>query len=247
MRKAPNEKLIETLFNYNALRFLEREGVTLYTPSTREEFASGYDAKLMGVSGFDELYVQFKTPYLLENDGRSVPTTPHQHARLLHYPPNAAYYVTHTFEGIDQIQELQRTRTSPVEFLHRYFAIEANHFEEDVTRLRYYVYNPEHPEEIRYKRRVDPGRNPARPVDDNDWLNGEELLSRFARGEIGARVQLVVLDDVDGFSATEANQSTLTAKRRSELWVMSPDQALKIGPGDDEEGRWGEFFRRNFQ
>ena len=74
---------------------------------------SGYDPRLMGASGFDELYIQFKTPYLLENDGRSVPTTPHQHARLLHYPPKTAYYVTHTFHEVHQIQELQRTRTTP--------------------------------------------------------------------------------------------------------------------------------------
>ena len=161
MPKAPNEKLIEMLFNYNALRFLEGEKVTMYAPSTREEFACGYDSKLMGANGFEELYIQFKTPNLLENYGRSVPTTPHQHARLLHYPPKTAYYVTHTFHEIHQVQELQRTITSPEEFLRRYFAIEANHFEQDVTRIRYYVYDDEHPEEITYKLRLDPGRRPS--------------------------------------------------------------------------------------
>src|SRR5262245_37728970 len=97
MMKAPNEKLIETLFKSNALSFLKAAKVTIYAPSTREEYACGYDSKLMGARGFDELYIQFKTPYLLENEGRSVATTTHQHARLLNYPLRTAYYVTHTF------------------------------------------------------------------------------------------------------------------------------------------------------
>src|SRR5438105_2126304 len=141
MPKAPNEKLIETLFNYNALRFLEAERVTLYAPSTREEFASGYDAKFMGASGFDELYIQFKTPDLLVNQGRSVPTTPHQHARLLHYPAQTAYYVTHTFHEVRQLQDMQWAGIGPPEFLRRFLAIEASHLDKDVSRLRYYVFD----------------------------------------------------------------------------------------------------------
>jgi hypothetical protein len=42
---APNEKLIETLFTYYTLRFLDGSGATVYTPSAREEYHNDYDAR----------------------------------------------------------------------------------------------------------------------------------------------------------------------------------------------------------
>src|SRR5262249_20423542 len=122
--KAPNEKLIETLFTHYALRFLDGSGALVYTPSNREEYLEGYDAKLMGASGFDELYLQFKTPSLLQDDGYSFGTTTHQHSRLKGYPHDTAYYVTHIFQTISQIQDAQRKATKPADFLQWYVAIE---------------------------------------------------------------------------------------------------------------------------
>lgn len=246
MPKIPNEKLIETLFNYSALRFLEAEKVTLYAPSTREEFTCGYDSKLIGANGFDELYVQFKTPSLLNNDGRSMKARTHQHARLLRYPPRTAYYVAHTFESIPEIQEVQRTATGPADFLRRYCAVEASQFEESVTTVRYYVFHPEQCGDICYKLGSDLGRKPTRPIDEREWINGEELLSRFARGEIGARVVLVSSGDANGQAARQAKEQAVMGERRGEVWVMSPGEADAMASGDDEEGRWGESFRKGF-
>ena len=88
----------------------------------------------------------------------------------------------------------------------------------------------------------------ARQVEDNEWMNGEELLLRFARSEIASRVQLVEGGNGFGFSETEeAKGATLTKDRRSEVWVMSPDRAMRIASADDEEGRWGEVFRRHLK
>jgi hypothetical protein len=166
MVKAPNEKLIETLFTHYALRVLGDTGVTVYTPSTREEYTNGYDAALMGASAFDELYIQFKTPDLLKRGGYSFGTRPHQHARLQHYPRHTAFYVTHTFEVLDQIQQAQRdAATDPDALLRRYLAIEIKHLNPDVSRFRYQAEAPEYsPQDVTYKRRSDHGRTPRNPV-----------------------------------------------------------------------------------
>lgn len=116
---AVNEKLIETLFNHYALQFIKAGGVTIYTPTTRQEYIDGYDAKLVGAAGFDELRVQFKAPALLDDRGYSFGLTRHQHWRLRKYKPNSAFYVAHTFAGLPEIQEAQLTMKRPTEFLRR--------------------------------------------------------------------------------------------------------------------------------
>src|SRR5262249_46790106 len=122
--KAPNEKLIELLFTRHSLQYCGSETV-LYAPSTREEYRNGYDAKFTGKEGCVELCLQFKTPSLTK-DGFTVSIREHQHQTLLSYPRNSAFYVTHAFRTIAEIQQCQLEAIQAKDFLKYYIAIEAH-------------------------------------------------------------------------------------------------------------------------
>jgi hypothetical protein len=241
--KAPNEKLIETLFTHYALRVLGDTGVTIYTPSTREEYKKGYDAALMGASAFDELFMQFKTPALLECGGYSFGTRPRQHRRLQLYPPNTAYYVTHTFESLVQIQEAQRhAAEDPDAFLRHYLAIEIERLEPDVTRFRYYAPAPDYePECVSYKLKPERKRTPGNRVACGGWLTGDELLRRFLARALGARVFLLGGKD----ETNEDTERVLPAGVDMPPLSMSPDKADRMA-GKETGTDWGTALRKNF-
>jgi hypothetical protein len=251
--KAPNEKLIETLFTYYALRHLDGECVAVYTPSTREEFLKGYDAKLMGASSFDELYIQFKTPLCLAKERwrYSIHTTPHQHCRLQTYPFNTAFYVTHTFRTVSQIQKAQGEAAKPADFLQYYVAIEIRRLEDDVKFFRYTADQSFMPYEVVYNRHADRA-HPRTPthvcdMDSNDWMTGEELLRRFKAGSLGAWMLLEgdpakgLLQNIDGEELVVRPQH-----RRPEQWVVPRAQLAKLCPPDEKE-EWGTSLRKNIE
>jgi hypothetical protein len=245
--KASNEKLIETLFIYHALRFLADDTVTVYTPSTREEAVEGYDAKLMGASEFDQLYLQFKTPNLLvrEDAGRngySFATTPHQHRRLKRYPVWSAFYVTHTFRSVEDVQSAQMAAKPPDTFLRRYFGIEIEQLHLDISTFRYYAPTPGFlPNEIKYKLSSETTtRTPTHPLRQGHcWLDGEEILERFKNRKIGARVRLV-----------SRTADELSVGVRHPILDLPPfdvtrDLLPQMGGEEDEGGGYGTAIRRN--
>jgi hypothetical protein len=248
-KKPPNEKLIETLFTHHALRYLDNSGATVYTPSSREEYRNGYDAALMGAAAFDELYLQFKTADLLDDDGYSLGTYEHQHQRLQQYPLDTAYYVTHLFRGVDQVLQAQRETPAPLDFLHWYVAIEIGRLA-NVQRIRYYAdLRSRQAEMVLFKLRTDKkGEHPKTHLQPQGWMTGAELLERFKRDEVGARVRLVSggghLADGDDLQMASPPPREMDWSRKPCL--MSPGHADRWVRGD--EGRdWGTALRKNFQ
>jgi hypothetical protein len=237
--KAPNEKLIETLFTYHALRYLEGSGATVYTPSSREEYRDGYDAVLMGATGFDELYLQFKTPALLEGDGYSFATYEHQHQRLQEYPHDTAFYLTHLFRGVDQVLRAQQEAVDPLDFLHWYVAIEIGRLA-NVQRFRYFGdLKARWAHEVLFKVRTDKKwEHPKTALHARGWMTGAELVQRFQRDEVGAHVYL---------AGGDVEEQTPVAYRRrvsDRDCPMSPEQAERWVRGDEKRD-WGTALRKN--
>jgi hypothetical protein len=240
--KAPNEKLTETLFTVYALRYLESCGSgRVYTPSTREEYTCGYDTLLMGASEFDELYLQFKTPNLLEVNDYGFRTTPHQHERLQDYPCDTAYYVTHLFRDICAIQNAERAATDPLHFLHWYVAIEIKRLAGNLRRFRYTGDMAlQEARDMRYNLETDPKRTqPKTPLSPDRWISGDELLWRFCRSEVGSRMILAGQDAAD---LPPAAPSQLGDR----VCIMSPERANQMIRGD-EGTDWGTALRKDFR
>jgi hypothetical protein len=240
--KAPNEKLIEILFTHYALRYLDGCGIRVYTPSSREEYVKGYDAKLMGACGFSELFIQFKTPNVLHGLGYSFPTRAAQHQRLRYYPKHTAFYVSHTFWDVQEIQKAQQLAT-PAEFLRRYVAIEVRCLEDDVRRFRYYAQKPPYkPAWVRYKRGVDGTiKYPQHSVDPAHWMLGDELLNRFRSGSVGAWVLPFGVDDE--YQTEDAGWPDHESQRE---WLVTK-RLIEQMSGRDKGIDWGTALRKDFK
>jgi hypothetical protein len=193
----------------------------------------------MGACGFDELFLQFKTPVLLLGDARSFATTNHQHRRLKCYPQDTAYYVTHLFRDVPQIQHAQRTAANPEDFLRWYLAIEISRLELDVRRFRCYA-SGSAVDTLLYKRDVDgPRRTPIHRVNcGRDWMPGDELLRQFRQGTIGARVCLITQDQ------PEAIASRFLEDRDTPLFDINPASAEQMA-GNEVGTDWGIALRKN--
>jgi hypothetical protein len=240
MDKAPNEKLIDTLFIYYALRHLEASGGSVYTPSSRQEYEDGYDAKLMGVRGFDELYLQFKTPHLLQWNGYSFGTYKHQHDRLRAYPINTAYYLTHIFRNVEQVLQAQRGAKVPLDFLEWYIAINIGVLG-DVKRFRYYgktVFCREL--ELSCRLTTDFGVRPKWPLDKSAWMTGAELLMRFELNEVGTRMILESGEDPEKLDGARLTDQV----KRDRMYQMSRERARQM-VSEDEKTDLGFALRKN--
>lgn len=194
--KAPNEKLIELLFTRYMLQSFRLTEVSLYAPSSREEFRKGYDAKFIGKKSCKELYLQFKTPNLTRS-GFTIRITPHQHNRLTKYPHGSAYYISHTFQDISEVQDAQLKVSLSSDFLKQYIAITASSLPYN-TNFVQYKREPisEYPREPKYKTDQDGNIRKARTnVMKSEWLRGDVLLQRFKDDQIGSRVRLRSFDD----------------------------------------------------
>ena len=247
-----NEKLIEMLFTYYALRYLDGCGVTVYAPSSRAEYITGYDAKLMSANGFDELYLQFKGPRFLKRKKwrYGIFTTQHQHTRLQCYPFNTAYYVAHTFRDVAQIQRAQYEWTNPADFLKRYVAIEIRRLEDNVKFFRYSADRADFvPHEVYYNLDTDAHPRKATHEVDGDrggWMNGEELLRCFCEGNVGARVRLEGWGMAVAPPAPDAGimDDRLMEHDGLEPWDLPHDSVVQMA--DVDQGKdWGVALRRN--
>jgi hypothetical protein len=235
--KPPNEKLVETLFTHHALRYLDGTGATVYTPSSREEYRDGYDARL-GFNSFDEIYLQFKTPNLLAGDGYSLATYERQHQRLQKYRRDTAYYLTHLFRGVDHVLQAQREASAPLDFLHWYVAIEIGGLA-DVQRFRYYAdLQRREANVVLFKVRTDrKGDAPKTRLHEQGWMTGAELLERFKRDEVGTHFRLI---------ESGSDRLTVGEELKANVVPMSPDLADEWVQGDEGKD-WGTALRKNLQ
>jgi hypothetical protein len=188
-----SEKALEILFNRYLLQSFPLGAVQLLAPTTFEEFRSGYDSKVVGFSSLRELYLQFKSPLYSETRDRfTVTPTRHQHLLLKQYPQRTAYYVASTLRSLTELNAAQRDLASAADFLRHFICIEVSALPEDVSFF-HYTKPASHRESPRlaFKTPQDGKRRTApHHVNNDGWLRGSALLSKFRTGDVGATVLL---------------------------------------------------------
>lgn len=245
--KAPNEKLTELLFARYMLQSFRLNEVSLYAPSSREEFYRGYDAKFIGNKSCKEIYLQFKTPNVTSK-GFTIRITPHQHNRLRLYPYQSAYYVSHTFKDISEIQNCQSRISSSRDFLKRYIAINAYILPCDTNFLQYERYpnkNSEFPREPKYKTKRDGNiRKAGNTIERSEWLRGDSISQKFKDDQIGNQV---IFGNIDGseyrrvrFIHLNKDIADNNEYRQNMSFYLYPDLMEFI---EDEEGNFGIMLR----
>jgi hypothetical protein len=189
-----SEKAAEILFNRYMLQSLPLRSVQLFAPSSIEEFKTGYDAKVVGMSSFREIYLQFKSPYYSEARHRfTISLTPHQHRLLQAFPLESAYYVSPMFRTLAELNAVQSAVTTSVDFLKYYLCIDAVAIPGNVDFIQY-ICPASHREspQAQYKT-ADDGqvRTAQHQVAARAWSRGSTLLNRFRDGRAGAHRELV--------------------------------------------------------
>lgn len=187
-----SEKSIEILFNRCILQSFELGAIHLFAPTSFEEYRSGYDGKIVGKRPLRELYLQYKAPSFSNKNGRyTVLITPHQHQALQFlYPRHSAYYVTPMFRTLEEFKDAQTSLSGSVSnFLMHFVCIDALSIPANAR-----FFNYDHTEQrrsspkIRFKLESDgnvrEGQHPP-----ESWCSGSNLLSRFKKGEFGAKVK----------------------------------------------------------
>lgn len=235
MSKKPiSEKTSEILFNRYLLQAFRLGEMSLYAPSSVEEFKNGYDLKLIGLSSFRELYLQFKAPSYSESRRRfTISVTNHQHRMLKQYPDRTAYYVAHTFTSIKDFIDAQRKLQISMNFLRYFVAIEISSLPDEIAFFQY-SQPSSHRESlcIRYKKASDGNSRIARnKIVGSACLRGNQLAEKFKNDCIGTLVQLSNDSDYQEvrhslFDPTENRKVPGTF-----MWQMTPLKAQVMADG----------------
>ncbi|MFT3879956.1 MAG: hypothetical protein QM703_09895 [Gemmatales bacterium] len=221
-----SEKTAEILFNRYLLQSFPLGGVELFAPTSFEEYKNGYDAKFYGTSSFREIYLQFKSPTYSASKARfTISPTTHQHLRLKDYPPRTAFYVAPMITSMAELNAIQASLKSSLDFLKYFICIDANNLPNVVSFLQYEqpTSHRESPR-IRYKIPDDGGiRTAQHPIGVEDWLRGNQLQDKFKKGIIGTECNLAACDSFErsGHSGTMGSQKLLNA---TELLFMKNEQ-----------------------
>lgn len=185
-----SEKLVETLFHRFALQLLGFGGAWVHTPNTREEFVSGYDARLVGPDGFREVVLQFKRS-VPSRGGRKyrVGITEHQHRRLQQlYPADTAYYLTLPLRDLAEAADRQCKAQKSDEFLRLYLAVAVGRLPADLKSIRYARGDGGRPCEPAAKSEGADRAVPLASRRTGAWMSGATLIDKFRRGSAGAQV-----------------------------------------------------------
>lgn len=221
--KAPSEKLIELLFIRHGLQICGPT-TSLYAPSTREEYYKGYDASFMGRPGGREILLQFKTPYVhVRRKGRfTITINPRQHERLLGHPENSAFYVSHAFQSIQEINDSQQNIVDSRQFLKFFIAIEVRALAPDTNFVQFIRDGAAIPILPTFKRGTDGATRTARnPIPEADCYDGEHLLRQYKAKKVGRYISYANREE--GLTQSEK------VSRKSRV-LFSPDESL----GDTE-------------
>jgi hypothetical protein len=180
------------LFNRYFLQSFRLGEITLYAPTSREEYKQGYDGRFTGTSSFREVYLQFKRPQWHSGGTFSIKTTPHQHANLLKRPAGSAFYVAHTFLNMSELGEAQQGAGCAKDFLRYFVLIDVTALRPDTERI-YYGRNAHncYPSAVSHgwtKRQL--SRKSGRRVPSTHWYRGTVFRDRFASHEVGVDVLL---------------------------------------------------------
>lgn len=187
-----SEKAAEILFNRFMLQWLGLRGAQLFAPTTRREYDSGYDGKVVGFGAMRELYLQFKAPTLSERDRRfTAKLDTRQHGRLLRYPPGTAYYVVGMFPSLTAFNLAQAEVGASQDFLRHFLCVDAAAVPRDARSLNFGIPDSHaHSPNPGYK---DPrhGRGPTdyEALAATCWMRGNVLVDKLKNSEVGRVVQ----------------------------------------------------------
>lgn len=186
----PNEKLSEQLFSVYAIPLFEDEVPTIYTPSSREEFFSGYDAQYTGYDGCREIFLQFKRPKLVNEHVFQIGLNIRQHQLLRSLGTSAAFYIISLFRTVAELNMKHLAKIGASQFLSYYVAIDASSLADNTRKIRL----------SREVRGWTPynlcfqtdSSNDWFQIEDNHWYTANRLLLEFADAEkkIGKDVRL---------------------------------------------------------
>jgi hypothetical protein len=187
-----SEKAAEILFNRFMLQWFGLGDAQLFAPTSTQEFACGYDGKVVGFDAMRELYLQFKAPSLSQRDRRfTVRLTPHQHERLRGYPPGSAFYVAGMFSSMAHFNQAQAEVKKAEDFLRHFICIDAAVLPQDVRAVTFGI-----PESHRHS--PEPGFKTSAhgpgPTDfeslGSQWDRGTTLVAKLKLGQVGRFVDL---------------------------------------------------------
>ena len=252
----PNEKMTEMLFNRYFLQSFQLGHLTLYAPSSREEYEKGYDARLTSSQSFHEIFLQFKRPRVDVKANQFVLSlTSHQHRNLQKRPSNSSYYVGHTFRDLQEFERAQHEVRAAKDFLKYFVVIEIACLAPDLATLVY-----ERNEESRLPRTVstiDQSRKTR--LSSKHYFTGTAFWDAFRRQEVGVHVSLTTEGELFEYARTTARDRTKTnddvlAGRLGEScqrWHPNPMMIREMSAiGSQAEGKGGNFgllYRRPTQ
>lgn len=218
-----SEKAAEILFNRFMLQWFGLGGAQLFAPTSPQEFACGYDGKVVGFGAMRELYLQFKAPTLSQRDRRfTARLTPHQHERLKRYPPGSAYYVAGMFSSMEHFNRAQAEVKTAEDFLRHFVCVDATALPHDARSVTFGI--PEshrHSPEPGFKAfEHGPGPTDFAPLAGSQWERGNTLVAKLKQGQVGRVVRFEhasefgLADETEplnskGGSPTEADCKTL--------------------------------------
>jgi hypothetical protein len=189
--KPISEKTSAMLFNRFMMQAFLLGEVTLFAPSTVDEYVEGYDTLLKSSAVNREICLQVKAPTYSHHWGLfKIDVQEHQHELLQEYPPNTAYYVTHTFRSASEIQEAQRNVAQAADFLLHFVCIEISRLPRNLNFFHYeppetHSYSPP----VKGKLRSEKVRKARRDITGEGWCRGKQLRDRLRSSpDIGAPV-----------------------------------------------------------
>jgi hypothetical protein len=188
-----SEKAAEILFCRHMLQWLGLGNAQLFAPTTRKEYESGYDSKIVGSDSMREIYLQFKAPTYSERDRRfTCNLTEHQHLRLRNYPNGTAFYVAAYFKSLDQFNNAQSSTNTTEDFLRNYICIDVKGVADDARCLTFCT-----PSTMRHS--LEPGYKDSRhsnspksytPIESMHCKKGNLLISLLKQEKVGRLIDL---------------------------------------------------------
>lgn len=230
------------LFNRYFLQSFGLGQITLYAPSSREEYEKGYDAKLTNSQSFNEIYLQFKRPRLKGNQFL-LSTSIHQHKNLQKRPPNSCYYVGHTFRDLQEFERAQRDARTWRDFLKYFVLIEISCLDPNLTTIAY----QRNEKSLLPRTVLSEGKT---RISSKRYFTGTVFRDAFSRQEVGAYISLTAEGELSKHARTtqigsaKAEDFSLAglSKAPRQIWYRNPAMMKAISAvGSQAEGKRGNF------
>jgi hypothetical protein len=232
-KDTPNEKTMEMLFTIAFTSAWRMSGLSLRSPTTVEEFVKGYDAVFRWLEGGRDIYLQFKRPWFPKTKQHyRVEFTPHQHGVLARYPCNSSFYVVPLIESPLHLEEIQKAVDDPTAFLRWFAVVSAHSLSLSPSAMTLAGLSNLEVRELPFR---EPRRGPNNETGKRiprGYMWGNELLSRFETGSVGARLSRLAVDgpkstpELSKGRGTRPEDDVLTPSRINEIVAGVKDSQL---------------------